>query len=403
MDGFEIPLDQLESQITELAGQLNAANFRWLSLIAEFDRREGWVGGGLLSCAHWLNFKCGLALGAAREKVRVAHSLLALPKIAESMAHGALSYSKVRALTRVATPATEDALLMIALHGTASHVENIVRSFRRAQQAEALSLEAHQHATRGVEYWYDTDGSLVLKARLPALAAMAETYLRSTARSASAADRYQVVVHVDANTLKDDSPGRCHVEHGPPLAAETVRRLACDASVVTITESADGEVIDIGRKTRSIPPSLRRALKARDQGCCFPGCTHRSFVDAHHIEHWAKGGATQLDNLVTLCRRHHRFVHEGGITVEACADRTWRFRRPGGQTFAANPPPHLHDYEWTELGAVHAALGLNIDADTAACRWTGERMDYELGVWVLCHQEERAQRNVPAGILEGQL
>ncbi len=86
-----ISLEELEAQITELAGQLNAANYRWLTLIAEFDRRNGWVDGRLRSCAHWLNFKCGLNLGAAREKVRVAHALEGLPKIAASMSRGELS------------------------------------------------------------------------------------------------------------------------------------------------------------------------------------------------------------------------------------------------------------------------------------------------------------------------
>jgi hypothetical protein len=129
----DLSVDELAAQITELAGHLNAANYRWLRLIAEFDRRNGWSDGTLQSCAHWLNFKCGLALGAAREKVRVAHTLPTLPKIAAAMARGELSYSKVRALTRVAEEATEDYFLMIALHGTAHHVETLVRQYRRVK------------------------------------------------------------------------------------------------------------------------------------------------------------------------------------------------------------------------------------------------------------------------------
>src|ERR1700688_1176985 len=124
-------LAALEARITELAGQLNAATYRWLTLIAEFDRRKGWVDGSLHSCAHWLNFKVGLNLGAAREKVRVAHALPGLPKIASAMGRGELSYSKVRALTRVACPATEEALLMIALPGTAYHASRPERGCRR--------------------------------------------------------------------------------------------------------------------------------------------------------------------------------------------------------------------------------------------------------------------------------
>jgi len=380
----EISLDELEAQITELAGHLNAATYRWLTLIAEFDRRHGWRDGSLHSCAHWLNFKCGLNLGAAREKVRVAHALAGVPKIAAAMARGELSYSKVRALTRVATEATEDTFLMIAHHGTAYHVETIVSQFRRAQQAEELSREALQQAGRSVSYWYDTDGSLVLKARLPALAGallvkalesattsitdecpsfqtrradalavVAESYLQTpspatSTAAASTADRFQVIVHVDAETLRERSAGRCHVEHGPNLPADTVRRLTCDSSLVPIIESGRGEPLDVGRKTRTIPPAIRRALNNRDPGCCFAGCTHRRYLDAHHIEHWVDGGETKLSNLVSLCRTHHRLVHEGGATV--------------------------------------------------AARWTGERMDYDLGVSVLCNQVERAKSGLSGDV-----
>jgi hypothetical protein len=260
-----VSLQELEAQITELAGHLNAANYRWLTLIAEFDRRHGWADGKLPSCAHWLNFKCGLNLGAAREKVRVAHALLDLPKVAASMARGELSYSKVRALTRVASAATEDALLMIALHGTAYHVERLVRGFRRAQEAAELSREAQQHENRGLSYWFAEDGSLMLKGRLPALAGamlikaldaaleatpekeisadmieeqsisyasrradalavLAENFLASSDNPSSSADRYQVVVHVDAETLREHTAGRCELEQGPAIPAETARR-----------------------------------------------------------------------------------------------------------------------------------------------------------------------------------
>src|SRR5580698_8568766 len=252
--------DELADQITELTGHLNAASYRWLTLIAEFDQRGGWHGAKLCSCAHWLNYKCGLNLGAAREKVRVAHALTGLPRISASMARGELSYSKVRAVSRVACEATEETFLMIALHGTAHHVENLVRGYRQAQQAAELSREAQQHVNRSVSYEYAEDGSLVLKARLPALAgalviqalkaaldripateisadvvqesqipypsrradalaAIAESYLAgagsspaSSSPASSTADRYQVVVHVDAQTLREQKDGRCELE-----------------------------------------------------------------------------------------------------------------------------------------------------------------------------------------------
>ena len=429
-----MPLAQLEARITELAGQLNAAQYRWLCLIAEFDRRLGWSDGKLASCAHWLNFKCGLNLGAAREKVRVAHALAALPRIADSMARGQLSYSKVRALTRVACPATEENLLMIALHGTAHHVESIVRLYRQALKAEQLSREARQQAERGVSFWCDEDGSLVLKARLPALcgalvvkalaaaleevpstemrvggaeeqplsfqarradalALMAESYLQRPSGGVPlrSADRYQVLLHVDAETLQGGSAGRCQLEHGPTLALESLRRIACDASVVTLVENEHGAPLAVGRRTRTIPAALRRALAARDSGCCFPGCTFQRYLDAHHIEHWADGGQTKLTNLVSLCRWHHRLVHEGGIGVEPRATGGFRFFKPDGQEFA-QVHPQESTYQWDDLQHTHEAQGIHIDSRTAATRWCGERMDYELGVWVLCQQAERARR-----------
>src|ERR1700722_13078330 len=449
-------LAALEAQITELAGQLNAAQYRWLMLIAEFDRLEGWSDGLLRSCAHWLNFKCGLNLGAAREKVRVAHALAGLPKIAAAMARGELSYSKVRAVSRVACEATEETFLMIALHGTAHHVENLVRGYRQAQQAAELSREAQQHVNRGVSYEYAEDGSLVLKARLPAvagalviqalqaaldripateisadvvqehlipyasrradaLAAIAESYLAGSGSSSvsssptssnsassrpasSTADRYQVVVHVDAESLREHSDGRCEIEQGPSIPIETARRVACDASLLSVLENEHGEPLDVGRKTRSIPPAIRRALRSRDAGCRFPGCTHEQYVDAHHIEHWADGGETKLSNLVTLCRLHHRLVHEGQIRIETPPEGGWRFVRPDGRHYEVIRRTAPAEYTGEEIGHTHADLGIRIDHNTAATRWRGERMDYELGVWILCQQVERARRIRDRGV-----
>ena len=162
-------IDELANEITRLAGHLNAANYRFLKLIAEFDRCKGWGGdGATASCAHWLNWKCGIGIGAAREKVRVARALENLPRVSSAMERGELSYSKVRELTRVACEGTEEYLVSIALHGTAHHVETLVRGFRRCKDAEELTREAHQQANRSVHYRFEDDGSLVLKARLPA-------------------------------------------------------------------------------------------------------------------------------------------------------------------------------------------------------------------------------------------
>ena len=439
-------LRDLEVQITELTGHLNAATYYWLTLVAEFDRREGWGDGATRSCAHWLNWKCGIDLGAARERVRVAHALEALPKISEAMREGRLSYSKVRAITRVATEATEDTFLQIAIYGTAHHVEKLVRVFRRAKEAEELSREAQQQERRGVMWFHDPDGSLVIKATLPAeagvlfikameaavkaapptttaaekdvsaetsrspmlkllgadrlthrradaLARIVESYLKHGDEELSAPERQQIVVHVDVQTLKNSTAGRCELEDGPSLSAETVRRLACDASLVTVIESEGGEPLSVGRKTRTISPALRRALNARDRGCRFPGCPNTRYVDAHHIHHWAHGGETKPSNLVSLCRFHHRQVHEGRVAIDVLDDGALRFRKPDGESFESIAPEHsLPLANWREVVAGNQRRGLSIDARTAITRWTGDAMDYQIAIDSLLFRERRAAR-----------
>ena len=159
-------LEHIESEITELAAHIHAATYRLLELIREFDEREGWGGPGLRSCAHWLNWKCGIGLGAAREKVRVAHALKDLPKISDEFRRGGISFSKVRAMTRVANPENEEYLLMIARHGTASHVEKLVSQFRKVKRIEAMEAEIQRHDLRELDFYVDDDGSYVFRARL---------------------------------------------------------------------------------------------------------------------------------------------------------------------------------------------------------------------------------------------
>jgi Domain of unknown function (DUF222)/HNH endonuclease len=437
------PISVIADEITLLSGHLNSANHRLLTLIAEFDNRNGWNDEGCQSCAHWLNFKCGIDMGAAREKVRVAHAIAALPKISAAMEAGQISYSKVRAITRIANEQTEDYLLMIALHGTADHVEKLVRHFRRAKEAEELGREAAQQANRYLSYSYDSDGSVVLKGRIPAevgalfvkalnaavgdltvedvsaetsddkivgkgpsigmqradaLALMAESFLAGDAESLSGGDKHQVVVHVDAETLKHSCAGRCEFEEGASMAAETARRLACDSSVVTIIEDEKGEPLSVGRKTRSIPPALKRALNSRDQGCRFPGCSNTKFVDGHHVEHWARGGETKLSNLVTLCRFHHRLVHEGGVSIQILDDGAFRFIRPDGRAFESVAPNHNRPLSWMELPAQSHERGIRVDARTSVTRWQGERMDYGMGVQTLLEQEAGRRPSVVRGV-----
>jgi hypothetical protein len=344
-------------------------------------------------------------------------------------------------MTRVADTATEAYFLNVALHGTAHQVEKLVRAFRRAQESQELSREAQQQANRSLSWFHDEDGSLMIKARLPAeagavflkaleaagnalpppdvsaatslepvqsrsarradaLGLMAEGFLASDQQALSGGDRQQIVVHVDAQTLRHDHAGRCELEEGPGMAAETARRLACDASLVVLVENEQGEPLNIGRKTRTIPPALRRALKSRDQGCRFPGCTHTRFVDGHHVQHWALGGETKLSNLVSLCRFHHRLLHEGRVVVQVLDDGAFRFIRPDGQSFDSPAPNAAKQLDWMQLVAAHQARQIKITAGTAVTRWQGESLDYGLAVEGLLQRANRAE-NVAAETLRG--
>ncbi len=420
----------LVAEITTLAGHLNAADARLLALIAELDRRRGWAEWGVKSCAHWLNWKCGIDLGAARERVRVARALEMLPAMAAAMAEGRISYAKVRAMTRVADPGNESYLLNIALCGTARHVEDVVRGYRRALDAAELTREAVQQRDQRLWWHTEPDGSMVIRARLPAevgalfvralhaaqdtlpipedvsaetfsdgedlhrsrkrrveaLATLAESFLATGPKDLSGADRHQIVVHVDAETFRDRSAGRCELEQGPSIAAETARRLACDSTVVRIVDDAKGEPLDVGRKTRTIPPPIRRALRARDHGCRFPGCCFKRYVDGHHVRHWADGGETKLGNLVTLCRFHHRLVHEGQIEIRTLDDGAYRFVKPNGQAFDSPVPPAA---DWAELVATHASADIRITPATAITRWAGEAVDLGLAVECLMQRREK--------------
>ncbi len=190
LNDFADSNDQLADQITTLAGQINAANYRFLKLIAEFDRRQAWAGAGIRSCAHWLNWKCGIAMSAAREKIRTARALEGLPGINAAFQKGELSFSKVRAMTRVATEENESHLLNIAEYGTAQHMEVLVKAFRTvsriADKAEdfyaadlglneteietrhQLNQQQLQQENRSVTCYQDEDGMWIIKAKLPA-------------------------------------------------------------------------------------------------------------------------------------------------------------------------------------------------------------------------------------------
>jgi 5-methylcytosine-specific restriction endonuclease McrA len=423
-------LDRLGDEIAELSAHLEAATARLLDLIRAFDARGGW-NTGFQSCAAWLSWRVGLDIGAARERVRVARALGTLPLLARALASGELSYAKVRALTRVATPETEARLLAVGRAGTAAHVEQIVRGWRRVDRKAEARESARRHRSRTLHVHQDEDGMVVVRGRLEpeggallmralgaaretlyqkarreepapyttdpsaekptlgqqqadALALVAATALHHGLDPGAPGERYQVVVHVDAPVLVDpEQPGQSVLEDGAHVSAETSRRLACDASRVVMRHDEAGRVVEIGARTRTIPPALRRALHHRDRGCRFPGCGVR-IAEGHHVRHWAQGGPTTLSNLALLCRRHHRAVHEEGYQVDHEPDGALRFRRPDGRPLLAVPPPAAVPADPVEaLRAQHEAQGLHFHARTTCPGWLGERLDVGWAIDVL--------------------
>jgi hypothetical protein len=424
-------LDRLGDEIAELSAHLDAATARLLDLIREFDARGGW-NLGFRSCAAWLSWRVGLDLGAARERVRVARALGTLPLLAQALARGELSYAKVRALTRVATPETEARLLGVGRAGTAAHVERIVRGWRRVDRRAEAREAALRHRSRALRVYQDEDGMVVLRGRLEpevgallmqalaaaretlyqrarvadgdagrgnvsaetppslaqrqadALALLAETALHHGLEPGAPGERYQVVVHVDAPVLADPAqPGQSVLEDGARVSSETSQRLACDASRVVMRHDGEGRVVEIGTRTRTIPPALRRALQHRDRGCRFPGCGVR-FGQGHHLHHWAQGGPTTLSNLALLCRRHHRAVHEEGYEVARGPDGALRFKRPDGRPLPEVPLPAAVPGDPVEtLRAHHDSQGLRIGARTACPGWLGEGLNVAWAIDVL--------------------
>src|SRR3954462_11870845 len=324
-------MEALGAAIATLAAHISAATARWLLLIADCDYGGVCADGGYKNCAHWLSWRCGIAPGTARDHVRVAHGLQRRPLLAAALGRGEVSYSKVRALVRLDDDFCEELMLDYANSSSAGQLERIVRGCRKVVATEEGS--ERQFAERELNWFTDDAGALVLRGSLPAeLGALvvraieairdelgppspevsqgwdaedAEQSRSPAARNAdalvavaqsalaertSSADVYQVVVHVDADALavSAETTSRCELEGGQPLPSAAVRRLGCDASIVRVLEK-DGKTISMGRKTRTISPATRRALRTREGGSTFPACRNPNHTAAHHAEHWAAG------------------------------------------------------------------------------------------------------------------
>lgn len=399
-------LEEVEDELCSLAGHIAAATARFLALLAEFDRREGWAGTGIRSCAHWLSWKCSMDLRTAREHVRVARSLEVLPVTAATFAQGRLSYSKARAIARVADKDTEQDLVDIALHAPAAHLDRLVRGLRTLARQE----DEDQGEGRGPDpsrwrvqhRWDDETGDLVIWGRLsaqdgavllagltrvelervrtndgdepdltgpspadlgPALAAMAQVALDATSVPLAAPTAEVIVIN--------DRDGS-HVEAGPALSEAAEGELFCGAHHRHVGTSG-GAVLAYGRRRRAPSPAQLRALHLRDGCCQTPGCGRTRFLHAHHVRFWRRGGETDLDNLILLCGSCHRALHLGRFAISALGRQRFEFRDIRGRVWLPAPPIE---------GLAEIVLGGGVAPDAITPDWAGDplRLGYATSV-----------------------
>jgi hypothetical protein len=352
-----------------------------------------------------------------------------LPAVSAEFAAGRLSYSKVRAISRVATADTEVTLVGWALHATAAQLDRLVAAQRRVTRTAQVRA---RHEGRFLSWRWDDDGSLVGSFRLPpekaavllqaleaakrevpsavvpapaasaeaqpiapvtdapaeassprsvdALVHIATRYLdsRREASSASERERYQLVVHATAEQLNRDSDEAADgitTDAGIRLHPETARRLTCDCPTSTLTQDQTGNPLHLGRRTRRIRGRTARALRYRDHGRCqAPGCAEKATI-AHHIRHWARGGPTCLPNLISLCDTHHWLVHDGGWRIAVKNPGVWRFYAPDGRSLDTNHPP--------TSASRPLPTDPSITPDAVTGHWTGEPLDVRYATSIL--------------------
>lgn len=399
----ERPLAEIESAICAGAANLTAAEYVWLRDVAEFDVRGGWNVEGVHSCAHWLSWQTGLDIRAAREKVRVAHALARFPLVAGAMESGRLAYSKVRALTRVLTPEMEPDLLQIAMVATTSQVERLVTGMRRAELGVGTTADTAVD-TRGVTQRGDGAGMVTLQVRLTTeeaaiLMARIDQFLPvlfdgqvSPSRSVQRADGL-VAMALAASpadpslapqplvTLHVECPDQEHIHSAGGLAAHPdLDRILCDAHVQAVAHDSGGEIAGLSQRSSLVSGRLRRMVLARDRHCAFPGCGIAAGVDVHHLVPRALGGDNRLDNLITLCRSHHRRVHELDLHLERTSCGV-RVALPDGRAWEAAP---------SRRGDPRLVSAFERTAADARSRWGGEPLQLAYTVSVLA--DTRAYR-----------
>ena len=419
-------MGELGARIIGLSARLASATCRWLLMIAEFDGREGYLPAGLPSTSRWLSHHCGIAHRTAVEHVRVARALAGFPPLAAEMSEGRLSYSQVRAISRVPSTGEREVvadLIALAEHGTAAQLETVVRGMRHVEHnekgepipAEYLRSGWTRESLRTISARLEPEhGALVDHAidevaraegltRTAALVRMAEIALvviedagARKPRPLRGDERAAVVVHVDASDLgpatapatpspaRSAERGSARIHNGPAVPTQALDRMLCSARIRAVVRGGDGSVLDLGRSKRTVTATQFRALLIRDRHCKHPGCTSVRAVEAHHVMHWIDGGRTDMANLVLLCERHHHLLHDHAFRIEALGRQRFRFIGRDGHLIADHVHPDTFVEERQPVETEHP-----VEPTAATPRWYGDRLDREWAISVLSARRAR--------------
>jgi len=352
-----------------LSQEISSQHADLLELLVRFDDQQAWKQSGASHCAAWMNAEIGISTKLSWEYLRVGRRLQSLPTLQALFRVGKLSWSKVRLITRVADSDNEKTLCHAALDASVTEVKRLCDGYRWCEDDDGdaeITRVMRQWDSRSLTWREASNGSTQIQLVLPpelaqaflnsvehslgelgtadnamsqrradAAVLMAESSLQSAGKAIATADRYQVSVTVDESELASINNGsitnnsnnnnepvtpakRPIIIGAGPIGRETARRIACDCSI-SVNKTQSGEPVDIGRKSRIWPSAMARAIRERDQQCVWPGCDHSRHLHIHHIQHWADGGSTSVENGVCLCSYHHTLVHEGSYKIEAVA------------------------------------------------------------------------------------
>jgi len=372
--------EELASGLAEDFSQMSGAQARFIVRLGEFERRQAFRDDGATSLESWTAERFGVSTPTARAYARVAEKAWDIPHLVGSLCAGEISFDKVRVLADVATPETERQLCGQAKEHSVRELADIARSEADLAPTGSPSSSARsEHDRRFVRFndayrtvsaqlapdsYAETKAAIDAQVKLipsdaetpldqrrcDALVGIVHSFVAGSGSRATTTSPYVVVAHVPLGALVEDSGEEstlaAELEHGGLIDAETVRRIACDATVVVALDDDLGHTMYEGRARRFPSDAQRREVMRRDRQCRFPGCTNVTFTNVHHVVPWKPGGRTDLDNLALLCLFHHKTVHTKGWKMTGDATTELTFCGPSGRVMTSRPSPL-----WTRVTA----------------------------------------------------